>query len=98
MHTPGGNSVTGFVLFLVLQIVFVIVFAVLGRYGKGLLPSTGVHDGSPEGETSLSKYPREFPLDLLIFFLPKCLYHHHVFPSRDHLRTVRKCCTTCDKI
>lgn len=59
MQAP-GKSVAGFVLFLVLQIIFVIVFAVLGRYGKGLLPATGVHDGAPEEETSLSKYPREF--------------------------------------
>ena len=64
MHSP-GNSVTGFVLFLVLQIIFVIVFAALGRYGKDLLPASdavgksGGENGPTIQEVTHSKYPRK---------------------------------------
>lgn len=71
MHAT-GNSVTGFVLFLVLQIIFVIVFAALGRYGKELLPPTtsSIEGGDGEAvsimEVTQSKYPRMFSSSILV--------------------------------
>lgn len=61
MHEP-GNPVKGYWLFLVIQIIFVIIFAVLGKYDKGLLPQDG-HEGGEGAEFSMvevpqSKYPR----------------------------------------
>lgn len=60
MHAS-GNSVTAFVIFLVLQVVIVIIFAALGRYDKELLPSAAVEDGDSAtsvDEVAPSKYPR----------------------------------------
>lgn len=86
MHSA-GNSVTGFVLFLVLQIIFVIVFAVLGRYGKELLPPTSSSIEGSDGHVSIvevpqSKYPRmsqlwsREPLYYLIKLSP-CRFPRH---------------------
>lgn len=61
MHEP-GNPVKGYWLFLVIQIIFVIIFAALGKYDNGLLPQED-HEGGEGAELSMvevpqSKYPR----------------------------------------
>lgn len=59
MHPPGSsNSVVAYWLFLALQIIFVIIFAALGRYDKALLPPSGeLSDGVDA--VPQSKYPRK---------------------------------------
>lgn len=62
MHSA-PNSTTAYWLFLVLQIIFVIIFAALGRYDKSLLPATAedTQAAALEGphEIPQSKYPRK---------------------------------------
>lgn len=60
MHSPGNNPVTGFWLFLVLQVIFVIIFAALGRYDHSLLPPQSTDLENETGEVvRQSKYPRK---------------------------------------
>lgn len=63
MH-ESGNSVKGYWLFLVLQIIFVIIFGAFGRYDKELLPhDVDLAEAADGGEAMVahvpqSKYPR----------------------------------------
>ena len=51
------SSVSGFVLLLVIQFVFVILFGVYTDYSDDLLPQTGAQHGD---NFIIPKYPRKF--------------------------------------
>lgn len=65
MHgTTSTHSVTSYWIFMVIQVIFVIVFAALARYDTALLPAAGAElgdDGAElaPAEVSHSKYPRK---------------------------------------
>lgn len=67
MHTP-GSSVSGYVLLLLVQVVFIVVFGFFTDYSKELLPKNATVAAEMEGvavEKSLSKYPRELTCGFL---------------------------------
>lgn len=68
MHTP-GSATAGYVVLFVIQIIFLIVFAVCTTYDSDLLPSGGHDDGANAGGAPLEaaehkmrkpSYAREF--------------------------------------
>lgn len=63
MHTPGAG-ISGFVLLLTVQIIFLIVYAVFVRYDDSLLPKYKEFVGEGEEELFEKKhvpsYPRKF--------------------------------------
>lgn len=62
MHSP-GSSVSGYVLLLLVQIVFIIVFGFFTDYSKDLLPKNATVSAAMEEaheEQPLPKYPREY--------------------------------------
>lgn len=56
MQTP-GTSVSGFVLLLVIQFIFVVLFGVYTDYADDLLPQNGTQHGE---NFIVPKYPRKF--------------------------------------
>ncbi|XP_065076665.1 ammonium transporter Rh type A [Ochlerotatus camptorhynchus] len=66
MHTP-GSSVSGYVLLLLVQIVFIVVFGFFTDYSKELLPKNATVAAEMEEEKPLSKYPHFQDIHVMIF-------------------------------
>ncbi|XP_055635071.1 ammonium transporter Rh type A isoform X1 [Toxorhynchites rutilus septentrionalis] len=68
MHTP-GSSVSGYILLLVVQIVFIIIFGFLTDYSKELLPKNGtsVDTDGAVADNYLPKYPHFQDIHVMIF-------------------------------
>ena len=70
MHSP-VTKVTGFIVLMIVQIIFLALFWLFVRYGDEALPSV---EGEELGEPHVSRYPREY-LDKVYFLngiLPSC--------------------------
>ncbi|XP_055549988.1 ammonium transporter Rh type A [Wyeomyia smithii] len=68
MHTP-GSSTAGYVLLLVVQLVFIIVFGFFTDYSESILPKnvTVSASGAPVEEQPLPKYPHFQDIHVMIF-------------------------------
>lgn len=59
MHTP-GSSISGYIFIFLIQIIFLIVFAFVTRYGDGLLPEDP--ESMEEEKIHRMSYPRDYKI------------------------------------
>lgn len=70
MHTSGVKtpSKSGYVVLLLIQVVFLILFASLTGYDEGLLPKNGTLQFE-ENQVYVPKYPRKIFQSIFLFFV-----------------------------
>lgn len=58
MHTPGGK-VSGYIVLMIVQIIFLVLFWLFVRYEKAVLPTPIEAEDAGSAMEHVSKYPRE---------------------------------------